>query len=96
VGVYDADGTVLGELSYFVGARFGRAHCALCDITYGLVRERPEWKTCRARFPVPFDTYHRNDQPEAVRQCCPPPPLVAAPADNGYVTLLGPRRTRCL
>lgn len=37
VGVYDADGTVLGELSYFVKARLGRAHCSLCDITHGVV-----------------------------------------------------------
>jgi hypothetical protein len=27
-------------LSSFIGARLGRAHCALCDITHGLVRER--------------------------------------------------------
>jgi hypothetical protein len=32
IGVYAADGTVTGELAYFVGARLGRAHCALCDI----------------------------------------------------------------
>ncbi len=44
VGVYHADGTLLGEVSYFVGARLGRAHCSLCDITHGLVRERPEWR----------------------------------------------------
>ena len=66
VGVYDADGTVRGELAYWVGARLGRTHCALCDITHGLVREQYEWKACRAGLPVLFDTYHRNDQPDAV------------------------------
>ena len=27
IGVYDADGSVVGELSYFLRARIGRAHC---------------------------------------------------------------------
>ncbi len=56
VGVYDADGTVRGELAYWVGARLGRRHCALCHITHGSVRQRPEWKACRAGLPVPFGT----------------------------------------
>ena len=64
VGVYDADSTLRGELAYWVGARLGRRHCSLCDITHGSVRQRPEWKTCRAELPVPFDTFHRNDQPD--------------------------------
>ena len=64
IGVYDADGTVLGELSYFLRARVGRAHCALCDITHGRVRERDDWRAERDRLPVPFTTFHRDDQPD--------------------------------
>ena len=67
VGVYDADSTLRGELAYWVGARLGRRHCSLCEITHGSVRQRPEWKTCQAGLPVPFDTYHRNDQPDPIR-----------------------------
>ncbi|MFN8017309.1 MAG: hypothetical protein U0P45_04205 [Acidimicrobiales bacterium] len=91
VGVYDADGTVWGELSYWVGARLGRAHCALCDITHGSVREKPGWKACRQELPVPFATYHRNDQPDDVRAAlqgmCP---AVLADTAAGPVLLLGP------
>lgn len=67
IGVYNAEGTLRGELTYWVGARLGRAHCALCDITHGLVRERSDWRQCRDGLPVPFDTYHLDDQPDAVR-----------------------------
>ena len=67
VGVYDADSTLRGEVSYWIGARLGRRHCSLCDITHGSIRRRPEWTACTDGLPVPFDTYHRNDQPDAVR-----------------------------
>jgi hypothetical protein len=92
VGVYDADGTVFGELSYFVKARVGRAHCALCDITHGLVRERAEWRTARDRLPVTFDTYHRDDQPDAVRGAAggAVPVVVAEMAGGGVELVAGP------
>jgi len=91
VGVYDADSTLRGELSYWVGARLGRRHCSLCDITHGSVRQRPEWTTCRAGLPVPFDTFHRNDQPDPVRAAADgQAPVVLAETDTGHVILLAP------
>jgi hypothetical protein len=92
VGVYNANGTLGGELAYFIGARFGGSHCALCDITHGLVRERPGWKACRAQLRAPFDTYHLNDQPEDVRAAYGgAAPVVLAETDDETVVLLGPR-----
>ena len=91
VGVYNADGTLRGELAYWVGARLGRAHCALCDITHGAVRERTDWKACRAGLPVPFDTYHLDDQPEAIRAAIAgQSPAVIADTDQGLFVLIGP------
>ncbi len=91
VGVYDAEGTLRGELAYWVGARLGRAHCALCDITHGSVRERSDWKACRAALPVAFETYHRDDQPPAVRDAAEGvTPVVLAETAVGHVVLLGP------
>jgi hypothetical protein len=91
IGIYNADGTLRGEVTYWVGARLGRAHCALCDITHGSVRERPDWIACRAGLAVPFDTYHRNDQPPAVREALGDrTPAVVADTDHGLILLLGP------
>ena len=67
IGVYNANGMIRGELAYWVGAKLGPTHCALCDITHGGIRERSEWVTCRAGLPVTFDTYHLDDQPAKVR-----------------------------
>lgn len=89
VGVYDADHTLRGELAYWVGARLGRAHCALCDITHGTVREKAEWRSCRVGFGVPFDTFHRDDQPEAVRAAVDgAAPVVVAETDEGAIVPL--------
>lgn len=68
IGIYDADSTVIGEVSYWIGARLGRRHCSLCDITHGLFAKRAEWEKCVDQLPVPFHTYHRNDAPDDVRQ----------------------------
>jgi hypothetical protein len=66
VGVYDADSTMWGEASYWIGARLGRRHCALCDITHGLFTRRKDWQQCVSELPVPFTTFHRNDAPHDV------------------------------
>ena len=92
VGVYDADGSVLGELKYFVGARLGRAHCSLCDVTHGLVRERPEWRATRDRLRAPFVTFHRDDQPPSVRAATAGdlPAVLAETTSGALVRLAGP------
>ena len=46
-GVYQANGSLSGELRYVVGKLLGSAHCALCDITHGAVREKPGFVACR-------------------------------------------------
>ena len=89
VGVYDADSTVRGELAYWVGARLGRRHCSLCEITHGSVRQRPELRACLAGLPVRFDTYHRNDQPDQIRTAAGgQAPVVVAETDIGHMMLL--------
>jgi len=91
IGVYHAEGTIRGELAYWFGRRRGTAHCALCDITHGNVRERNDWKRCRAELPVPFDTYHLDDQPDDVRSVVEDAtPAVLADTTAGPVLLLRP------
>jgi hypothetical protein len=92
VGVYDADGTIIGELTYLARSSVGKAHCSLCDITHGRLRERADWREARSRLPVPFETFHRDDQPDAVRAVLAgTTPAVVAELDGaGHRMLLGP------
>jgi len=66
IGVYDADSTLLGEISYWVGARIGTTHCSLCELTHGLFTKKSEWKQCADSLTVPFRLFHRDDAPDDV------------------------------
>lgn len=91
IGVYDADGTRRGELRYWIGARLGRTHCALCEITHGIVRPRDDWRRCRDELAVPFEVYHRDDQPSGVRAATDgATPVIVAETSRGVVPLLFP------
>lgn len=90
IGVYHASGTLWGELSYWVKARFGAAHCALCDVTHGTFREKHEWQRCREALSVPFETRHLDDQDAGLARFTEGrTPCVVAVVADGYVLLVG-------
>lgn len=87
VGVYNADGSLVGELRYVVGWLAGKAHCALCDITHGLVREKGDFKATRERFAL--TTLHRDEQPPDLAAFTRGrTPCVVARTAEGFVELL--------
>ena len=40
VGVYNADGGIVGELKYFFGHLIGISKCELCDVTHSPIRRK--------------------------------------------------------
>ena len=64
--LFNADGSLLGELQYAVGKCLGRKSCALCDISHGwnplgksVWRRRPETKPS-------IIWLHRDEAPESL------------------------------
>ena len=51
VGIYNADGTILGEAAYVLNKVIGRGSCGLCDITHGWspVARKQFTQACSAR-----------------------------------------------
>ncbi len=89
IGVYDADSTLVGEVSYWIGARLGRTHCSLCELTHGVFTVKSEWKSCERALSVPFTTYHRNDAPTDVLTCAAGQfPVVLARTNQDLTVLL--------
>lgn len=93
IGVYNADGTVVGEVSYWIGARFGRAHCSLCEITHGTFRVKDEWLACERRLSIPFHTYHRDDAPaDVLRVTDGRFPIVVRRSQDGLAVVMTPEQ----
>lgn len=90
LGVYDADGGIVGELRYVVGHLLGTAECALCDITHSPVRRKRTWDAMVATLDAPFDLRHRNELTEVEQRVVAPMglPVVAAEDTDGVWTLL--------
>ena len=96
-GVYHAEGTVIGELRYWIGSRMGRTHCALCDITHGSVREKSSWRDARAELPVPFRAVHLDERsPAELAASEGQTPCVLAHRGEMVELLLGPAELEVL
>jgi hypothetical protein len=92
VGVYDANGSIPGEIAYWVGARLGTRHCALCEITHGLFREKARWREVVEALPLPFEAVHLDERSPEVAEASDgrTPCVLAAHADGSVDLLLGP------
>lgn len=91
VFVYDADGTLAGELRYWFGTLFGAPHCSLCDLTHTRWGRRSDFSECAARIGVPIEYFHRDDVPAHIATVAPAWPAVVGLDDSGVAhLLLGP------
>lgn len=92
IGVYNADGGVLGEAKYILGHLLGRAHCALCDITHSPVRRKKAWDEMVAGLGVPFRLYHLNEMPADVAEVVARSgsPVVLERVEQGLRVVLNP------
>ena len=73
-----------------VGRARGTAHCSLCDLTHGRIRERPAWRQLRDRLGLPVDLVHRNERDERLRSLDVGLPCIAAVTGDEVRPLLGP------
>lgn len=69
IGVYKADGGILGELSYFFGHLFGVKSCSLCDITHSPIKKKNDFKAFEKRLleerGIGMRLVHMNERTEA-------------------------------
>ena len=69
IGVYKADGGILGELAYFFGHLVGVRSCSLCDITHSPVKKKSAFKEFEKRLlaerDIAFRLVHMNERTDA-------------------------------
>jgi len=88
--VYDADGTLAGELKYWFGTLFGAQHCSLCDITHHRWGKRSDFAKCAATLGLPITYLHRDDLVGDLRAFAGTLPAVIGHMGDTAVLLLGP------
>jgi hypothetical protein len=44
IGIYNADGGIVGELTYFFGHLIGVRSCTLCDISHSPIKKKSSFK----------------------------------------------------
>ena len=89
LAIYDADFSVLGELTYAVGKLTGKRSCSLCDITHGLNPfGKQAWRVyCEDRPEVEW--LHRNEiSDEMLAQLPTPLPCVIKQDIQGHLSTL--------
>ena len=69
IGVYKADGGLVGEVSYFLGHLVGVKECSLCDITHSPIMKKKAFKEFEARLRakrgIDVRLVHMNERTEA-------------------------------
>ena len=69
IGVYNADGGVIGELKYFFGHLIGVAKCELCDITHSPIRRKASFDQLagelKSEYGLDFALKHLNERSDA-------------------------------
>ncbi|MSO78942.1 MAG: hypothetical protein EXQ79_04975 [Acidimicrobiia bacterium] len=91
IGIYDADGGLLGEVRYGLGKVFGDRHCSLCDLTHRGLKRRAEWIALVERLGVPVELLHRNEMDDTLRLVAGAAlPCILVSRDAHLELLLGP------
>jgi hypothetical protein len=69
IGIYKADGGLIGEVSYFLGHLIGVRECSLCDITHSPLMKKRAFKEFEARLAatrgIEIRLVHMNERTEA-------------------------------
>lgn len=90
IGIYRADGGIMGELRYLAGHLLRGEHCSLCDITHAGISRKRAWDAAVASLGIPFTLLHLNEMDAelarfvGVRAAC-----VIAQTPQGYEFVLG-------
>lgn len=87
--IYDADGSLTGELAYMAGKLLGMRECALCDISHGLnPLGKSAWRQRRGLVATVI-WQHRDEQlHEVAAFTAGKLPMVVAHTDSGITCLL--------
>ena len=62
IGVYNADGSIFGEVQFAINKLLRKTNCELCDLTHGWNPfGKPSWKDACSFSDIGIELLHRNE-----------------------------------
>jgi|TARA_B100000085_G_scaffold245805_1_gene239187 hypothetical protein len=88
-GIYNADGTLLGELGYVMAKLVGKRSCSLCDVTHGWNPfGKREWKRlCKSNL-INIQLIHRDEATESQLEAAGDLPSFITEAEDGWTQIM--------
>ena len=88
-GIYNADGTFLGELGYILAKIAGNKSCSLCDVTHGWNPfGKRQWKRICKSSSVDIQLIHRDEATESQLNAAGDLPSFIAEDQEGWTQLM--------
>ena len=88
IGIYNAKGSLIGELQYFFGKIRGTAHCALCDITHGRLKEKSDFKKCKQDLDMPLELLHLDELDPELEKFAKDAPCIIGKINESFELLI--------
>lgn len=83
VGVYNAKGSLVGELTYISKKLLGMGHCALCDLSHGWSpREKTSWRLACQQSDLALTMLHLDELDDAQIQALKQAPAILVYLDG--------------
>jgi hypothetical protein len=87
--IYNAEGSIWGELKYLWKKYTYNFKCSLCDITHNTFLEKFEWKEKVKGLKFKLETIHLDEQPSTLKKITKgETPCVVLENENRYTILL--------
>lgn len=89
-GIYNADGSFLGELRYSIWKVVGKSSCSLCELTHGWNPfGKRKWKTVCKSSNLNIQLIHRDEATASQLKTAADLPSFITESDGGWVQVMG-------
>lgn len=96
VGVYNADGSILGELNFAIRKVIGKSDCGLCDLTHGWNPfGKPSWRNACSASSIEIELVHRDELTSDQNEVAGDLPAVIALLDGAWKELMSAEDISC-
>lgn len=88
-GIYNADGSFLGELGYALAKLAGKRSCSLCDVTHGWNPfGKREWKRICKSSSIEIQLIHRDEATDSQLLAAGNLPSFISEAEEGWAQVM--------